>query len=147
MLISLPRIARSRRLERLSSSVPSKRIEPAILPGGWGMRPRMEFAVTDLPQPLSPTIARVSRCSTQNDTPSTARATPSRVPKWVCKFSISSSAIGSWPLGQAWVERIAQPVAEQIDREHRDRQERRRKEDDKGFYLPQGAALRHDVAP
>ena len=40
--------------------MPSKRIAPAILPGGSGISRRIDIAVTDLPQPVSPTIATVS---------------------------------------------------------------------------------------
>src|SRR4051812_36711449 len=38
-------------------------------------------AVTDLPQPDSPTMARTSPARSSNDTPSTARTTPSSVAK------------------------------------------------------------------
>ena len=51
MLISLPRIARISRSDSAGDRVPSKRIAPAILPGGSGIRRRIEIAVTDLPQP------------------------------------------------------------------------------------------------
>ena len=53
----------------------------------------MELAVTDLPQPDSPTTASVSPSSTWKETPSTARFTPSGVRKCVCRFSTSSSGI------------------------------------------------------
>ena len=72
MLISLPRMSRlaSEGLQEIAA----QRIAPAILPGGSGMRRRIEFAVTDLPQPDSPTMASVSPSFTSKDTPSTARA-------------------------------------------------------------------------
>ena len=60
MLMSLPRMSRIARSGSARRSRPWNRIAPAILPGGSGMRRRIEFAVTDLPQPLSPTIASVS---------------------------------------------------------------------------------------
>src|SRR5262249_24487556 len=103
------------------------------------MSRRMEFAVTDLPQPLSPTIATVSPRSTTNETPSTARLTPSGVRKCVCRFSTSSSAIGaaSKALRHARIERVAQTVAEQVDGKHRHREECRREEHDVGLDLPQ----------
>src|SRR6266700_1851314 len=78
--------------------------------------------------------------------PSTARLTPSCVRKCVCNCSISSRAI-SQSVGRAWVERIAQSVAEQIDSQHGDGQERGGEENDKGLHLPECAALGHDVAP
>ena len=91
MLISLPRIARISRSDRCSRSRPWKRMAPAILPGGSGISRRMDMEVTDLPQPLSPTIATVSPALTEKETPSTARLTPSGVRKWVCRFSTSRS--------------------------------------------------------
>ena len=93
MLMSLPRILRIAGSSSVSRSVPWKRIEPAIRPGGSGIRRRIELAVTDLPQPLSPTTASVSPSPTWNETPSTARLTPSGVRKWVCRFSTSSRAM------------------------------------------------------
>src|SRR5882757_2397147 len=147
MLMSLPRMLRISRSESCKSSLPWKRIEPAILPGGCGMSCRIDIAVTDLPQPLSPTTASVSPSLIWNDTPSTARLTPSGVRKCTCRSSTSSRAIGSQPLCQAWIECIAQPVAEQIDGEYGEGQERGREENDKGLHLPERAALRHDIAP
>src|SRR5262249_33999009 len=116
-------------------------------PGGSGISRRIELAVTDLPQPLSPTIASVSPSSTWNETPSTARLTPSGVRKWVCRFSTSSNATGSVLLRHARIERVAQPVAEQIHGEHRDREEQCGEKDDERLDLPERAALGHDVAP
>src|SRR5580700_3457693 len=147
MLISLPRMLRISWSFSSNSSRPPKRIEPASLAGGSGIRRRTDIAVTDLPQPLSPTTASVSPSFTCNETPLTARLTPSDVRNCTCRFSISSSAIGLKILGQARVESVAQPVAEQVHGENRDRQECRREEDDKGLYLPQRAAVGHDVAP
>ena len=94
MLISLPRMLRISTSERSSRFLPLKRMAPAILPGGSGIRRRMDMAVTDLPQPLSPTTARVSPASTWKETPSTARLIPSGVRKWVCRFSTSRIAMG-----------------------------------------------------
>src|SRR6202040_4470666 len=131
----MSRMARSSSLRR---STPSKRMLPLILPGGSGIRRKTEPAVTDLPQPLSPTIATVSPASTVKETPSTARFTPSGVRKCVCRFSISSRAIArnsSQPLRHARIERVAQAVAEQVDREHRHREEDRREENDVGLDL------------
>ena len=50
-------------------------------PGGDAISRKIESEVTLLPQPDSPTIASVSPVYTENDTPSTARTTPSRVKK------------------------------------------------------------------
>jgi hypothetical protein len=60
MLMSLPRMSRMARSSSVMRSRPSKRIAPATLPGGSGIRRRIDIAVTDFPQPLSPTMASVS---------------------------------------------------------------------------------------
>src|SRR5262249_39965676 len=146
MLISLPRMPRISRSEHFSSSSPWKRIEPAIFAGGSGTRRRIDIAVTDFPQPLSPTTASVSPSFTWNEMPSTARLTPALVRKCVCKSSISSRAM-SQSFGHARIERIAPAVAEQVDREHGDGEEHGGKEDDEGLHLPERPALGHDVAP
>ncbi len=57
------------------------------------MSPMIESAVTDLPQPDSPTIPSVWPRSTEKLTPSTARTTPSRVKKCVCRSRTSSRAM------------------------------------------------------
>ena len=63
-----------------SRSRPSNRIAPPTMrPGGDAISRRIDSEVTLLPQPVSPTMARVSPGRTGNDTPSTARTTPSRV--------------------------------------------------------------------
>ncbi len=93
MLMSLPRSLRISASGKVSRSRPWKRIAPAILPGGSWISRRIDIEVTDLPQPLSPTTASVSPASMWKDRPSTARTTPSAVPKWVCRRSTSSSAM------------------------------------------------------
>jgi hypothetical protein len=57
-------MSRMARSGSFNKSVPWKRIDPAMRPGGSGISRRIELAVTDLPQPLSPTIASVSPSST-----------------------------------------------------------------------------------
>ena len=72
------------------SSSPSNLIEPAAMrPVSGGIRRRIESAVTDLPQPDSPTMPSVSPRARSNDTPSTARTTPSRVLNWVWRSRTS----------------------------------------------------------
>src|SRR6516164_6806866 len=120
-------------------------------PGGEAIRRNMESEVTLLPQPDSPTTASVSPGATEKETPSTARTTPSRVKKWVLRPSISSKdaglGMGSHVAGEARVKRIAQAVAEQIDRQYRERQEEARKKDQIIGNLKQGPGFSHDVAP
>ena len=52
----------------------------------------IESAVTDLPQPDSPTIPSVRPSSTEKETPSTACTAPSPVKKYVLRLSTSSRA-------------------------------------------------------
>jgi len=55
-------------------SVPSKRISPCgIRPGGCGIRRMIDKAVTDLPQPDSPTMPRVEAWGTVKETSSITR--------------------------------------------------------------------------
>ena len=68
---------------------------------------------------------------TENDTPSTARTTPSRVKKYVFRPCTSSSGAAvresrssHHAPRETRVERVAHAVAEQIHREHRERQTR-----------------------
>ncbi len=77
------RISSSSRSRR---SVPSSTMEPpTILPGGSGTRRITESAVTLLPQPDSPTMAKVSPRRTLNETSSTALNSPDAVKKTVCR--------------------------------------------------------------
>ena len=62
-----------------SRSLPSKVMEPPATWPGFCSRPMMESDVTLLPEPDSPTTAKISPCSRSNVTPLTARTTPLRV--------------------------------------------------------------------
>ena len=63
--ISRPRTSSSSFSESLVRSRPSKTIEPeTIFAGGLGISPMIESAVTDLPQPDSPTMPSVLPLST-----------------------------------------------------------------------------------
>ncbi len=64
---------------------------PARMPGGQGTKPITDRAVTDLPQPDSPTSERVSPGWMATSTPSTARAMPVSMRKKVRRPRISSS--------------------------------------------------------
>ncbi len=66
MPMSPPRISRISASESCMISRPAKRISPRVMrPGsGSGMRRRIDSALTDLPEPLSPTMATVSPGST-----------------------------------------------------------------------------------
>ena len=59
--MSLPRTFRICADESLRRSCPSKTTSPStILPGGSGISPMIESALTLLPQPLSPTMPTIS---------------------------------------------------------------------------------------
>src|SRR6185503_2449529 len=100
-------------------------IEPlTIFPGGCGMRRMSDSAVTDFPQPDSPTMPSVSPAATWNVTPSTARTTPSRVKNWVWRSvtrvsrpTSAESSLGLHPRVQC----VAQPVPHERERKHYDR--------------------------
>ena len=80
--ISPPRMSRSSSLGSVSRSRPSNQTSPpAISPGGSSIRRMIVSAVTLLPEPDSPTIARRPPRLTAKSTPSTALTTPSRTLK------------------------------------------------------------------
>src|SRR5260221_10382245 len=107
------------------------------------MRRISDSAVTDLPQPDSPTMPSVSPAASSNETPSTACTTPSRVKNCVLRSLTSSSSGKCSPLpngrhlrGGAWqdaehtqpgldlhprVESGAQAITDEREREHDDR--------------------------
>ena len=65
----LPRTLLISASDNFKRSRPSNRIcPPSITPGGSGIRRRIDSAVTLLPEPDSPTIARVSPTPTSNET-------------------------------------------------------------------------------
>jgi hypothetical protein len=84
MAICLPRTRRISAALFVSRSSPSSSTRPPTMrPAGSGTRRTSERHVTDLPDPDSPTRARVSPAFSVKLTPSTARVTPRRVKKWV----------------------------------------------------------------
>src|SRR6185369_4537030 len=90
-----------------------------------GMRPMIESAVTDFPQPHSPTMPSVFPFSSEKLMPSTACTTPSRVKKWVLRSLTSRTAKLGLP--RARIECVAEAVGDEVraqneggDREARD---------------------------
>src|SRR4051812_26318950 len=126
----------------LSRSTPRYLTSPLVMkPGGLSRMPMIACAVTDLPQPDSPRIARVSPGARTKLAPLTARATPSWVRNSTCRSFTSSSGARGSRLGRtsicAWisvisgspqlrVEGVAYRVAQHDEGQHRDRQEHRR---------------------
>src|SRR5437867_3848760 len=167
MEMASPRILRISGSGSSSRSRPSKITRPpTVCPGGDAIRRRIDSDVTLLPQPDSPTTASVSPRSTENDTPSTARTTPSRVKKYVfrpCTSSSGAAGVGPNSFGrigpsgisliashaprETRVQRIAHAVAEEIHREHRERQTDAGKDNKVACDQDHAASLGHAVAP
>ena len=81
---------------------------PTMRPGRSTMF-RIDRAVTDLPQPDSPSTHSVCPTCTAKSTPSTDRTTPSLVKKCVRRSCTRNSGSSGIRIG-----RVAQPVAEEI---------------------------------
>src|SRR5688572_32977225 len=114
--ISFARILRIPAPSSGTRSRPCHSTWPATMrPGGIGTSFITVSAVTVFPQPDSPTTPSVSPRSTVRSTPSTACTQPSSVAKWVFKPRMSSSTLLHH---LARIERVAQPVADEVDREH-----------------------------
>src|SRR5262245_51995988 len=100
MAMALPRTRRiwdgvlSSRFSPSSSTRP-----PTMRPAGSGTSRTRDRHVTDLPEPDSPTSARVSPAPTAKLTPSTALMTPRRVKKDVRRSSTTRSGAGFAMIG------------------------------------------------
>ena len=86
------------RTSRISPGVSWRRSRPSkttlpwyVTEPSWARMSMMERDRTLLPEPDSPTMPSTRPCSSSNDTPSTARAIPLGVTKWVERSSTSSS--------------------------------------------------------
>src|SRR5437899_11816256 len=92
---------------------------------GRGTSRRIERYVMLFPDPDSPTRPSVSPSATAKETPSTALIVPQRVTRCVRRSRTSmTGAVTTWTdaarseLAELGVERVAQPVAEQVESEH-----------------------------
>src|SRR3954471_1872730 len=85
-------------------------------PGG-SIRPITARPVTDLPAPDSPTTPSTSPRAISNETPSMARSTLWRVTNSTLRLRTESTGWVMWSDGSSKfrIERVAQPVAEQVD--------------------------------
>src|SRR5437868_4443787 len=110
---------------------------PEDMADRFRLRPMIVRQVTLLPEPDSPTMPRVWPLSTLNETPSTARTTPSSVLKYVFRSLTSSSAISrssdaekraraapgvlqggpSLAKPNTWVDHRVQQVDQQVERD------------------------------
>src|SRR5581483_8576296 len=149
MATSSPRNSRSSFGAIFRRSLPLNVAVPlAIRPGGCGMSPSSAIVLTLLPEPDSPTIPSVSPGKTSYEMPSTAWTMPSSVRNSTARSRIDrsgSAAIYALTLRSApesaahfpgaprnisctsgtnspllRVERVAQPVADEVDADHDD---------------------------
>src|SRR5947208_16301712 len=118
--ISLPRISRRRRGLAVSRSSPFQSAVPEEIAVRFGFRPMIVRHVTLFPEPDSPTMPSVCPLSTVNETPSTARTTPSSVLKYVFR-SLTSRRAKSLGEADARVDDGVQEVHRQIEHDDADR--------------------------
>src|SRR5690606_8445597 len=138
----------------------SSRILPAVASRApFGNRPMIERAVTDLPDPLSPTrqavsplrICRLIRLTTGAEfvwpVKLTVKSRTSRMtgaaPRSRC-LSFMRSRLS--PL-ETWIEHVARRITQKVDGEDAQRQHEPRPEDERRLELEINPALGHDVAP
>src|SRR3954469_11969669 len=132
--ISFPRISRRRRGLAVRTSSPFHNACPVDIADRFGLSPMIVRHVTLFPEPDSPTMPRVWPLSTENETPSTARTTPSSVLKCVFRSLTSRRATLGEP--NAWVYDRVQEVDEQVERNDAER-----REDDDALHGRQVEAL------
>src|SRR5574340_482515 len=110
--------------------------------GSWKI---MDRAVTDFPQPLSPTRPSTSPFAISKLTPSTAWTSPRVVRNSVLRpRTVSSGSILSPP--EPWIEDVAEAVAEEVHA-HREDQEDEAREDDGPGVRREVAVADHDQVP
>src|SRR6266550_9380413 len=112
--ISLPRISRRRRGLAVSRSSPFQSAVPEEIAVRFGFRPMMVRHVTLFPEPDSPTMPSVCPLSTVNETPSTARTTPSSVLKYVFRSLTSRRAMGLTE-PNTWIDDRVEQVDAQVE--------------------------------
>src|SRR5271165_3554816 len=118
--ISRPRIRRIASSGSLSIRRPASVIRPAAMRSGGSSRPMIAAPVSDLPAPDSPTMPNTSPGAIAKLISSIAVSIPRRVGSSTRKFSTRKSASGM--SAQFRIERVAQPVAQEIDRQDQNRQ-------------------------
>src|SRR6478609_5540039 len=128
-------------------------------PGG-SIRPMIARPVTDFPAPDSPTTPRTSPLAMSKEIPSMARSRLRRVTNSTRRLRTERTASVMRLVrklrrfsSEFWIERVAQPVAEQVDRKDQACQRKAREGDDTPFPgkqiiiadPDQGAKRRHGV--
>src|SRR6218665_2598704 len=125
-----PRMWRSWLSRSWSMRWPCSRIWPETMRPGGSSKPMMAAPVSDLPAPDSPTTPRISPGAMEKLMSSSARKLPRRPGHLTTKFLTSRSDMGGGACygqaavgsAQAGVERIAQPVAQQVHRQRNQHQ-------------------------
>src|SRR6266576_1610956 len=148
MAMRVPRIARSSVSDLVSSWSPCSWIEPlstCIAP--FGSRPITACAVTDLPEPDSPTTQTISSAPTVRLIPCTACVLSPPVMATLRSETSRTVLLTSHPLRHLGIERIAQPVAENVDGQDRQRKAHAGIDDVVRIQAEDLPALGHDVAP
>src|ERR1700722_18913281 len=141
MPIRLPLIRRISSGGRWSILMPDRWISPPHRRPGGSIRPITARPVTDFPAPDSPTTPSTSPLAMSKEMPSIARSALWRVTNSTPRLRTESTGSVMWSDIPEWrrfssefrIERIAQPVAEQIDREDQRREGNTRKGDDPPF--------------
>src|SRR5436190_6750841 len=117
MAMRVPRVARSSASDLVVSSSPSSRIEPASTRiAFFGSRPITACAVTDFPEPDSPTTQTISLASTLMLMPRTAYglSPPPLMETERLVISRTGDAMSD-PFRHLGIERVAQAVPEHVD--------------------------------
>src|SRR5512132_3570383 len=116
--ISLPRTERRARSLCRTRSRPWKTALPDSIRPFRDNRPRIDSDVTLLPQPDSPTMPSVSPGAMSKLMPLTAYTVPRRVQKRTCMSSTESRGCLLATRPQLPIERLAQPIPDQVEAEH-----------------------------
>src|SRR5579883_58654 len=120
MAISPPRICRSRAALAASRFSPLKRMRPALTRSRrGGSNPRMLRAITDLPEPDSPTTQRISFSARARPTSSTACGRSAPGGRSTVRPLISRRGAGISERPQARVQRVVEALADEVDGEDR----------------------------
>ena len=128
-------------------SAPSKAMRSAVTVAVGGRSPITASIATDLPEPDSPTIASTSLRSSVRSKPSTALN--GAVPGGEGDGEVADFEEGQrhQPLPHLRIERVAQAVAGEVDRDDGDEDGEARKGDDPGIGADEFARVREHRAP
>src|SRR5450631_529009 len=127
-LICPPRTRRSSASASRRRSRPRKMTSPETTRPGGLIRPSNERRTVLLPEPLSPTSPTASPGWIENETSSTARTMPCCPGNWVLRPRTSSNGARSVPFDTR-IQRVAQRVTKQVERQHGQRDASRWEDD------------------